>query len=42
MVGLLSKTSFWAKFYDKIKRPSQKYSFSHLNDIVLMLESNIV
>lgn len=42
MVGLLCKNPFWAKFYDKIRKPGKKYSFSHLNDIALMSESSIV
>jgi hypothetical protein len=29
MVSLLSKNSFWAKFYDKIRKLGQKHSFSH-------------
>lgn len=42
MVGILSKNSLWTKFYDKIRKPGQKYSFSHLNDAALMSESSIV
>lgn len=42
MVGLLNKKSFCEKFYDKIRNPDQKYSFSHLNDRALMSESSIV
>lgn len=42
MVGILSKNSLWTKFYDKIRKPAQKYSFSHLNDVALMSESSIV